>query len=555
MTSYKSLFADDSDDDLEAEIMLSSLPFDGDFAAKKAAYKYNRRACKAALRGLAIPDSLYHVKHRCSVVRGIRYHPGFAESLRGVDALYTRALNARSIMSNKVPKIASLEELPYCIWHPEVATEETYRELVAQCPLPEVKYLVGRACAVAGYVDLFKELDILPEIHIAAEARDNNHEIVFDYIMSQPILFEVMNDYTRQIDVKHPRAGAVLDGNTAVCSYLNQRRKLPSWCLLSDYDDTFWLDRKGNFNITEDWSFDLRKSRTPDPGDPEPLLIAPLPTHLPPVDKDLLICLAAYNGDLDRYSRLRRPHMVRLELECVIRGIYHNTFFAIWWASQVNQKTDREIFDAIAARYVMNGELTQIEKLSRIKTCPCRPEMIWYPEVASTRTYVSLVEKYPEMWESVARALMVSLDPSAQAAFEKLDPEPTLLLVYEAAASPNPFFKHFFDKKIALLSSDEQAKLDFTNPWVYSQNYPATLAKLNFRELGNYPGAYFGYKKDRVKDLRLSNIRYAYDPSDEAIVDIRSVTQYLCEPPETRWGEDDDDYTYPASEEDSGRDE
>lgn len=55
------------------------------------------------------------------------------------------------------------------------------------------------------------------------------------------------------------------------------------------------------------------------------LLSSPLPVDLPPCDKDLLICMAAYRGDIDRYCRLRRPYFVRGELYYIVRGIckYH----------------------------------------------------------------------------------------------------------------------------------------------------------------------------------------------------------------------------------------
>ena len=69
-----------------------------------------------------------------------------------------------------------------------------------------MKYQVGRACAVAGYLDLYYELELLPEVHIAEEARDNGQSAIFD---------AAMNHYTRTVDLDRP-AVASLNGDTAV---------------------------------------------------------------------------------------------------------------------------------------------------------------------------------------------------------------------------------------------------------------------------------------------------------------------------------------------------
>lgn len=61
---------------------------------------------------------------------------------------------------------------PYCIWYPDIAREDTYRELAER--YPSMRYQVGRACAAAGYVDLYKELCLLPDISIAEEARESD---------------------------------------------------------------------------------------------------------------------------------------------------------------------------------------------------------------------------------------------------------------------------------------------------------------------------------------------------------------------------------------------
>ncbi|KAL3432069.1 hypothetical protein BDV09DRAFT_187808 [Aspergillus tetrazonus] len=123
-----------------------------------------------------------------------------------------RVLNARSIMSNGIPDMAGHYETPYCIWHPDVASEETNRQLAAR--YPEMRYQVGRACAVANYVGLYKELDLLPDVHIAEEARDNNAMEIYNLIMASEVKYDV-DDYTRTINLEYPKAGVYLNGDTA----------------------------------------------------------------------------------------------------------------------------------------------------------------------------------------------------------------------------------------------------------------------------------------------------------------------------------------------------
>jgi hypothetical protein len=72
-------------------------------------------------------------------------------------------------MSNVNPAdIDSPYEYPYCIWHPDVALENTYREVAAK--YPDLRHQVGRACAVACYTHLYLELDRLPDVSIDEEA-------------------------------------------------------------------------------------------------------------------------------------------------------------------------------------------------------------------------------------------------------------------------------------------------------------------------------------------------------------------------------------------------
>jgi hypothetical protein len=72
-------------------------------------------------------------------------------------------------MSNVIPAdIDSPYEYPYCIWYPDVALENTHREVAAKHF--DLRHQVGRACTVAGYTDLYLKLDRLPDMSIDEEA-------------------------------------------------------------------------------------------------------------------------------------------------------------------------------------------------------------------------------------------------------------------------------------------------------------------------------------------------------------------------------------------------
>ncbi|KAL4971452.1 hypothetical protein BDW66DRAFT_163694 [Aspergillus desertorum] len=377
--------------------------------------EYDRKHCNAAIRGEKVPDNLY-----------------------GQNDAINRALNARSIMSNLVPDIDDPSDMPYCIWYPHVATEETYRQLAAR--YPEMQYQVGRACAVAGYVNLYKELDLLPDVHIAEEARDNGCDEIITLVMGQPARYDVMNDYTRTVNHANPPA-ARLNGDTAVRSTLDIKRA-HSASMHRPYSD-----------ITEDWNVDtqdtqvsLEEEVTHDPV--TPLLYSPLPVDLPTAHKDLLILVAAFNGDIDRYVRLRRPVFIEKEHICVIRGIFHNTMFAKWWSTQdlLGDKTrledpsrleriQSEIGSAISARYIMNNDFSRI--LAKLHTAP---GCIWYPNVALESVYRALARMLPDMIPAVARACIVADYPDLFAELPTSSFRPTLFMMREAEESRNPFF-------------------------------------------------------------------------------------------------------------------
>ncbi|KAF5574928.1 uncharacterized protein FSUBG_13988, partial [Fusarium subglutinans] len=87
---------------------------------------------RAAVRGDAVPEEFPHeLVYKC-LIAGIRYHDGFAIELR-----------------------------------------DTLRQLLKAHPTLFMRYKIGRACAAGGYEELYKELDLLPDVAMAEEARDS----------------------------------------------------------------------------------------------------------------------------------------------------------------------------------------------------------------------------------------------------------------------------------------------------------------------------------------------------------------------------------------------
>ena len=370
--------------------------------------------------------------------------------------MFTRALNARSIMSNVIPNLDSQNDTPYCIWHPETASDETYRELALR--FPHLAYNVGRACAVAGYTTLFHELDILPDVHIAEEARECGNLAIYEAIMSQVVRYNIMNDYTLSVD-RENRQPACLNGDTCVRWMLDVKQKFKNATDIPDDDDEWDLFAESGyedttFNITEDMHIDEYESSQNDKRElatrPElRLLCEPLPADLSTVQKDMLILMAAYHGDVDRYARLRRPKQIRSELQCCVRGIYHNTFFAVWWFKQPGQTPSR-IQPAINARYIMNNVLAGAPYPKGDI-----PYLIWWPTKAQPSTYRHLAQIQPEMLPQIIRACIYC---GYQDLFDELLPRvtPDEILVREVEEQGNLHFREALRDRVQSLGITPQ---------------------------------------------------------------------------------------------------
>ncbi|KAM0244095.1 hypothetical protein ACHAP5_006577 [Fusarium lateritium] len=232
---------------------------------------------RAAIRGQAVPESFPHDLVIKCVVAGIRYHGGFAHELRdrSPHSSIERALNARGIMSNRIPDMKQPDEIPYCFWHPIVPSQDTLQQLLQDHPTPMMCYQVGRACAVGGYTDLYKELGLLPDVAIAEEAQDNlpDSKDIYDMVMKAPILYRVMDDYNPCL-LENPEPMVFFNGDTCVRSTLDKRQPVSHELFPPPFD------------ITEDWCLGANGVRLEErviPNDTISLLYTPLPRHLPTV--------------------------------------------------------------------------------------------------------------------------------------------------------------------------------------------------------------------------------------------------------------------------------
>jgi hypothetical protein len=419
-------------------------------------------ACCAAIRGERVPSDLSTDVMRASLVRGIRLHYAFATSnrmseLAASDAQFTRARNARLIMSNEVPAVMAPSEQPYCIWYPDFATEETYRSLAQRHP--QMRYQVGRACAAAGYHALYRELDLLPDVSIAEEARESGTEggrLIYESIMRQPCRHAVMDDYSLRIETENPRSPVFLNGDTEVRWRLEYRVGAPS---RPDYRKPCIEEDMHCHDERTRWSAEHNNLTR----DEAKLLYTPLPRDLPTVKKRLLIQMAAFEGNVDRYARLApgKWTMDKLELICVIRGIYHHTMFARWWAEEIAQNTPRaqavaaidgrhlsyldKIKMAISARRIMLNDPREFFDDGWPARAP-QPYLIWWPLRPDRNMLQMLVEKVPEMAEQVAVAAVFC---NYEDIYKSLKPTPHWNLWMAASQASNPFYRQDLETRAA----------------------------------------------------------------------------------------------------------
>ncbi|KAJ5212101.1 uncharacterized protein N7498_003747 [Penicillium cinerascens] len=457
--------------------------------------EYDFDQCVAAMKGKEVPTDLSSFWHRRAVIRGIRDSLEFATSPAIVELCFgddsrqayqfSRARNARLIMSDIIPDIEGPATQPYCIWYPELASLETYREVARR--YPSMRYQVGRACATAGYTDLYKELDLLPDVSIAEEAREVDKDAdIYKIIMSAPQRYAIMNDFTRSINLESPQTPAFLNGDIKPRWALEQRAPPPKNIPDTTADD---------IDIEEDGFIGLEDLCLEDcdailgPGDSGQLWM-PLPPDLPVLEKRLQTQMAAWDGNVDRYARLMHPRRLRTftELNCILRGIHHSTMFAKWWAYQMetnperaiipdkllsegNKHESRKIRTAITARKIMSNEVGGLEDSS-----DCLPWMIWWPVMPHYNTCYELAKKCPSMRLQVAITCVLC---DYETIFKHLKPPPRKALFAAAKRSDNPFYLQYLEECAKKTNIESRYLADFGD---YDANESSLEADLEPRK-------------------------------------------------------------------------
>ncbi|SPJ75662.1 uncharacterized protein FTOL_05393 [Fusarium torulosum] len=408
-----------------------------------------RQDQEKAIRGDEVPRLLDNGNCQAALVRGIRLHYDFAMSepvkrLSSSMPLVARARNARRIMSDDIPERMTAEEQPYCIWYPDIATEDTYRSLASK--FPDMKYQVGRTCAAAGYHALFQELDLLPEVSIAEEARESETDggkLIYEEIMGFKYRYAIMNDCKRSIELMDFECPAYLNGDTEVRWRLAARQGIKrGWIpdLLPCIEEDKHLG-------LQDQDVDERHSILTE--DELKLLYSPLPQDLPTVKKTLLMQMAAHDGNIERYARLANSAktLTELDQDCIVRGILHHTMFARWWADQIKNNTIYaesapqmwEFQRAILARRIMLNDLSLFESKDGWPSGMRKPYVIWWPLKPQEEYLRLLAENVPEMKTQIVAAAIAC---DYVGIYKWLDPEPSWhLWVVASEFSPNPFYR------------------------------------------------------------------------------------------------------------------
>ncbi|CBF71445.1 hypothetical protein AN6781.2 [Aspergillus nidulans FGSC A4] len=127
---------------------------------------------------------------------------------------------------------------------------------------PSMRYQVGRACAAAGYFDLYKELDLLPDVSIAEEAPGDGETYVRWKLEWRHALSEdATEDFaSEEIDIEEDRCIGLEPGEPDVSHYneLNPQEAALLWYNLGDdiFRDTERIEQgySGNDKVDKNGS-------------------------------------------------------------------------------------------------------------------------------------------------------------------------------------------------------------------------------------------------------------------------------------------------------------
>jgi hypothetical protein len=217
-----------------------------------------------------------------------------------------------------------------------------------------------------------------------------------------------MDDETRTIHFESDSGSlAFLNGDTVIAWMLEERWKLDTahagdYTLRPDIEEDCGLkeDRKQLPRCRLKLSLSNRSSSTDH--------FERSPNH-----KDLSTQIAVWEGNVDLYASLwRTGGMTGAETWCVVRGIYHHTMYARWWAEQLESNEDRIasqdvryhhsfILQAINARRVRINDLALHIDMDHI------PEMIWGPLKPSHHGLHDLLDRCPRMSHQIAMTYII----------------------------------------------------------------------------------------------------------------------------------------------------
>jgi hypothetical protein len=386
-------------------------------------------------------------------------------------SLVARARNARRIMSNDIPERMAADEQPYCIWYPDIATEDTCRLLARK--FPGMRYQVGRACAAAGYHTLYQELDLLPEVSIAEEARESETDggrLIYDEIMGFKSRYAVMDDCKRSIELTDDECPAYLNGNTEVRWRLAARQSITR---LTCHDRLPCIEEDMHLDLV-DQEVDERYRTLTD--DEAKLLYSPLPRDLPTVKKTVLTQMAAHDGNIERFAQLANSArtLTPLDEQCIVRGVLHHTMYARWWADQIKDNTIyarsapyvQEIQRAIMARRIMLNDASVCE--DGWPSGVPMPYVIWWPLKPEPDMLSLLARNVPEMKMQCAAAAIACDYGNI---YKDLDPEPSWHLWKVASEfSINPFYREDQERR------GKEKNIDVEDE-TYMESYSMDLAQ------------------------------------------------------------------------------
>jgi hypothetical protein len=192
--------------------------------------------------------------------------------------------------------------------------------------------------------------------------------------------------------------------------------------------------------------------------------------------KDLLRQMAAYEGNVYRYNRLKntrsQKEMDDTEARCVVRDIYHNTMLARWWQQNLDTDAVRlkdadwcRIQRAINARHVMINDIGTFTE-----DTPYMPWLIWWPLKPELSVLYHLAERCPSMHVQIAIAAIYC---DYRGLYKSLNVRPSGGLVEAAEQVGNSFYREDLEKRAEELGISDPYE---EQPWIHWDKLHATLS-------------------------------------------------------------------------------